>query len=131
MNTLLLKKFNRWPSTAVIDKFVEGFQNMYRISNVVEAFDGSHISIITSRLHAADYYNCKGFHPILLQDMISSKCIFWDFDIGWAGSMHDPNLWGGVMMFRRRNDHVLHGESMVNVNEYEDDVYDEEPSRDQ
>ena len=26
--------------------------------------------------------------------MVSSKYIFWDFDIGWAGSMHDANLWG-------------------------------------
>ena len=25
---------------------------------------------------------------------MSAKCLFWDFDIGWAGSMHDANLWG-------------------------------------
>ena len=25
---------------------------------------------------------------------MSSKCLFWDFDIGWAGSLHDANMWG-------------------------------------
>lgn len=22
--------------------------------------------------------------------------LFWDFDIGWTGSMHDANLWGMI-----------------------------------
>ena len=56
--------------------------------------DGSHIPIVAPRLHAPDYYNRKRFHSILLQGVVSAKCLFWDFDIGWAGSMHDANLWG-------------------------------------
>ena len=24
---------------------------------------------------------------------MSAKCLFWDFDIGWAGLIHDANLW--------------------------------------
>lgn len=91
VNTLMLKKFIRWPSTAVMNKFAEEFQNLHIISYVVGAIDGSHIPIIASRLHAADYYNYKGFHSILLHDVVSNKCFFGDFDIGWAGSMHDAN----------------------------------------
>lgn len=93
MKSVLLKKFIRWPSSAVMEKFAQEFQNLHQIPYVVGAVDGSHIPIIAPRLHAADYYNRKGFHSILLQGVVSSKCLFWDYDIGWAGSMHDANLW--------------------------------------
>ena len=58
------------------------------------AVDDSHIPIIAPRLHAADYYNRKGFYSILLQGVVSAKCLFWDSGIGWADLMHDANLWG-------------------------------------
>ena len=77
-----------------MDKFVRDFENIYEIPYVVGAVDGSHIPIVVPRLHAGDYYNRKSFHSILLQGVVSSKCFFWDFDIGWVGSMHDANLWG-------------------------------------
>ena len=94
VRTLLLKKYIRWPSTTTMDKFAREFESIHQIPYVVGAVDGSHIPIVAPRLHAADYYNRKGFHSILLQGVVSSKCLFWDFDIGWAGSMHDANLWG-------------------------------------
>ena len=79
-----------------MDKYVHEFQDLHQIPYVVEAVDGSHISIVAPRLHAPDYYNRKWFHSILLQGMVSAKCLFWDFDIGWAGSMHDANLWARI-----------------------------------
>ena len=92
MKSLLLKKFIRWPSANIMDKFVTEFQNLHNIPYAVGAVDSSHIPIFVPRLHAAEYYNRKGFHSILLQSVVSSKCLLWDFDIGWAGSMHDVNL---------------------------------------
>ena len=94
IKSVLLKKFIRWPSTATMEKYASEFENLHGIPNVVGAVDGSHIPIVAPRFHAADYYNRKGFHSILLQGVVSSKCLFWDFDIGWAGSLHDANLWG-------------------------------------
>ena len=91
---LLLKKYIRWPSTTIMAKFAQEFEDIHGIPYVVGAVDGSHIPIVAPRLHAGDYYNRKGFHSILLQAVVSSKCLFWDYDIGWAGSMHDANLWG-------------------------------------
>ena len=93
VKSMLLRKFIWWPSTAVMDKFADEFSAIHQIPYVVGVVDGSHIPIIAPRLHAADYYNRKGFHSILLQGVVSSKCLFWDFDIGWAGSMHNANLW--------------------------------------
>ena len=75
-------------------RYAQEFQDLHQIPYVVGAVDGSHIPIVAPRLHAPDYYNRKGFHSVLLQSVVSAKCLFWDFDIGWAGSMHDANLWG-------------------------------------
>lgn len=71
----MLKKFIKWPSTTVMDKFAEEFQNLHHISYVVGAVDGSHMPIIAPWLHAADYNNRKGFYSILLQGVDSSKCL--------------------------------------------------------
>jgi hypothetical protein len=90
---LILKKYIRWPSTTTMDKFARKFENIHWIPY---GWCGGRFTHTNRRtwLHAADYYNCKWFHSILLQGVVSSKCMFWDFDIGWAGSMHDANLWG-------------------------------------
>jgi hypothetical protein len=45
------------------------FESLYRISYILGAIDGSHISIIAPS--------------------IDSQCTFWDYDFGWAGSIHD------------------------------------------
>ena len=93
IKNILLKEFIRWPSPADLERFAHEFQNLHQIPYVVGAVDGSHIPIVAPRLHAADYFNRKGFHSVLLQGVVSSNCLFWSFDIGWAGSMHDANLW--------------------------------------
>ena len=66
IKSVLLKKFIRWPSTATMEKYASEFENLHGIPNVVGAVDGSHIPIVAPRFHAADYYNRKGFHSILL-----------------------------------------------------------------
>ena len=45
----------------VMDKFADEFMGIHQIPYVVGAVDGSHIPIVAPRLHAADYYNRKGF----------------------------------------------------------------------
>lgn len=60
---------------------------------VVGVVNGSHILIVAPRLYIPDYYNQKGLHSILLQSVLSNKCLFWDFDIYWAWSMHNAILW--------------------------------------
>ncbi|MCO5602746.1 hypothetical protein L7F22_056884, partial [Adiantum nelumboides] len=36
-----------------------------------------------------DYFNCKGFHSIFLQLTIATNCSIWNYDVEWAGSVHD------------------------------------------
>ena len=89
---IFLRKFINWSFPFTMEKYAQEFQDLHQIPYVVGVVDGSHISIVAPRLHAPDYYNRKGFHSIFLQGEVSAKCLFWDFDIGWAGSMHDANL---------------------------------------
>ena len=88
-----LAKFISWPSPSIMERYAQEFEDLHDIPYVVGVVDGSHIPIVAPRLHAPDYYNRKGFHSILLQGVVSARCLFWDFDIGWACSMHDANLW--------------------------------------
>jgi len=76
VKSILLRKFLRWPSPTVMEKFAQEFQDIHSIPYVITDVDGFHILIVAPRLHAADYYNRKGFHSILLQGVISSKCFF-------------------------------------------------------
>lgn len=65
-----------------MDEYAHEFQDLYQILYVVGAVDGSYIPIVVPRLHAPDYYNRKEFHSIILQGVVSAKCLFWNFNIG-------------------------------------------------
>ena len=84
--------FIRWPSPSQMLAISENFEALHGIPYVVGAIDGSHIPIIAPEQHAADYYCRKGFHSVLLQAVVDHSCCFWDYDIGWCGSIHDYNL---------------------------------------
>ncbi|MCO5596048.1 hypothetical protein L7F22_050105 [Adiantum nelumboides] len=79
----------RWPSSTRMLQMAEEFQEIRGIPNVIGAIDGSHIPIIAPMENAVDYFNRKGFHSILLQLTVDSNCMVWDYDVGWAGSIHD------------------------------------------
>ncbi|HYP42886.1 MAG TPA: transposase family protein [Candidatus Nitrosocosmicus sp.] len=65
------------------------FEEVQGISYVIGAVDGSHIPIIAPKIDPASYYCRKGFYSALLQGVVNSKCLFWDYDFGWAVSNHD------------------------------------------
>ena len=62
---------------------------MRGIPYIIGVVDGSHVLIIASKVDPASYYCRKKFYSTLLQGVVDSKCLFWDFDLGWAGSNHD------------------------------------------
>lgn len=49
----------------MMKKYAKDFEALHGILFVIGAIDGMHIPIIAPRLHAADYYNRKGFQSIL------------------------------------------------------------------
>jgi hypothetical protein len=68
LDSVLKREFVRWPSMSRMKEIAKDFESLHHILDVVGAVDGSHIPIIAPQLHAADYYNRKGFHFVLLHD---------------------------------------------------------------
>ena len=65
------------------------FEEVRGIPYIIGAVDGSHIPIIAPEVDPGFYYCRKGFYSALLQGIVDCKCLFWDYDFGWAGSNHD------------------------------------------
>ena len=79
--------FIRWPSSSRFKDISQRFEALHEIPYIVGAIDGSHIPIIAPAQHAPDYYCRKSFHSVLLQGIVDSSCCFWDYDVGWCGSI--------------------------------------------
>jgi hypothetical protein len=91
----------RPPSTEEhLQKLADDFQKIRGILGVIGAIDGSHIPVSKPKEWAPDYYNRKGFYSVLLQGVVDAQSKFWDYDIGWAGSLHDYNLFKRTDVFR-------------------------------
>ena len=56
------------------------------------AIDGSHIPIIAPQQFHMDFFNCKGWHSIILQCVVDGKYCFMDITVGWPGSVHDVRV---------------------------------------
>jgi len=85
----LQKKFVKFPNEFKLQKLARDFEALHDIPYVVGAIDGSHILILAPVVGGEDYYCRKSFHSALLQGIVDTNCIFWDYEFGWAGSMHD------------------------------------------
>ena len=52
-------------------------------------FGASYISSIAPKVDPKSYYCFKGFYSTFIQGIVDAKCMFWSFDYGWIGSIHD------------------------------------------
>ena len=43
-------------------------------------------------IEGENYYCRKSFHSVLLQGIVDTKCVFWNYEFEWAGNMHDWTL---------------------------------------
>ncbi|MCO5594440.1 hypothetical protein L7F22_048470 [Adiantum nelumboides] len=82
----------RWLDAGRMEEIASSFEALRDNPFVIGAVDGSHIPIIAPKESPADFYNCKGYHLILLQMIVMADCRVWDYAIGWAGSIHDTVL---------------------------------------
>jgi hypothetical protein len=73
-----------------IEIISQEFEKLHGIPYIMGAIDGSYIPIVAPHQYEAQPYYCrKGFHAVILQEVVDAKCQFWDYDFGWAGSCHD------------------------------------------
>ena len=85
----LQKKFVTFPNEYKFRELAKDFEALHGIPYVVGVIDGSHIPILAPINGGEDYYCQKSFHSTLLQGIVDTNCVFWDYEFGWAKSMHD------------------------------------------
>jgi hypothetical protein len=112
-----VEKNIKWPSSTMVKMHANEVLSFHNIPYIVcTIYQLAPIPIIT-QLHAANYYNKKRFHSIILQGIIvANQCIFWDFDTKWVSSMHDANMWAHTTILincdaRRFTSYVLVGDA--------------------
>ena len=77
------------PSESQFRVLAKEFEALHGIPYVVGAIDGSHIPVLAPIYGGEDYYCRKSFHSAILQGIVDVHCKFWDYEFGWAGSLHD------------------------------------------
>ncbi len=80
------------PSVIPKDKIKEiivDFKTLHEIPYILVAIDGSHVPIVEPKVDPKSCYFLKGFYFTLIQGIANAKCSFWDYDYGWARSIHD------------------------------------------
>jgi hypothetical protein len=85
----LQKIFIQTPNENRLGILAKDFERLHNIPYIIGAIDSSHILVLARVIGGEDYYYCKSFHSALLQGIVNTNCIFWDYEFGWAGSLHD------------------------------------------
>jgi hypothetical protein len=85
----LQKIFIQIPNENRLRVLAKEFEKLHNIPYIIGAIDGSHIPVLAPVIGGEDYYCRKSFHSALLQGIVDTNCIFWDYEFGWAGSLHD------------------------------------------
>ena len=93
----------RWPSSdEEIQKIKQDFLDRGYIENVVGAIDGTHIPILIPEDDHMDFLNRKSYHSLVFQAIaIGTNLKFIDLYGGWAGSVHDAQVFQNSSIFRK------------------------------
>lgn len=101
MSTTMMAMAVRWPTRAQALDMNADFRKLHGIPGIMGAIVGSFIPIDTPRANPEHYYCRKQLHAVLLQAIFSSTGYIWDFHCGWAGSLHNYNLFYKTPASRR------------------------------
>ena len=85
----LLQPYVRYPGDQTLTQIIHCFDAKSGFPQVAGAIDGTHIPIIRPQENATDYFNCKGYHSLVMQPVVDFQCEFTDVYIGWPGRVHD------------------------------------------
>ena len=98
---VLLPKHLSFPSGDALRAVISGFQENHKFPQCVGAVDGCHIPIVSPPDCAADYYNRKGFHSVLLQGTVNHFGLFTDIYVGRPGRVHDARVFSNSILFKK------------------------------
>jgi hypothetical protein len=115
-----LRVLVQFPSESQFKILASQFEALYGIPYIVAAIDGSHIPVLAPVIGGEDYYCWKSFHLAILQGIVDVNCKFWDFEFGWAGSLHNWSIFqvtkvGKAFMERKYMPYKLIGDATYPV----------------
>ncbi|XP_034019547.1 protein ANTAGONIST OF LIKE HETEROCHROMATIN PROTEIN 1-like [Thalassophryne amazonica] len=87
--TLLVPEEICFPGEEKLREMAAYFENRWGLPQCVGAIDGSHIA---PQEYHCDYFNCKGWHSVILQGVVDGKRLFWNVFTGLPGSLHDAKV---------------------------------------
>ena len=100
---VLLPRYIQVPTGDELN-IVEGFKNELGFPHWAGVVDGP---IISPEECPADYYNRKGFHSIIMQEMVDNLGCFVDVYIGWPGRVHSARVLVNSSLYKRGQDGTL------------------------
>ena len=103
----LLSKYIKIPQGNDAMNIVRGFEEKWGFPQCFGAVDGSHIPILPSHDSPTDYYNCKGYHSIVLQALVNHQYHFMNVYVGWPGSVHDARIFSNSEVFAKGTSKTL------------------------
>lgn len=86
---------------------IKGFEDNLGFPQCVGVVDGTHIPVMSPVECPADYYNCKGFHSIIMQGTVNHLGHFIDIYLGWPGGVHDAKVFVNSTLYKRGQDGTL------------------------
>lgn len=104
---VLLPKYIAMPKGNALKNVIEGFRRDYGFPQCVGAVDGTHIPVVSPEECAADYYNRKGWHSVLMQGTVDNLGRFVDIYVGWPGRVHDARVFANSSLYKRGQDNTL------------------------
>ena len=75
--------------------------------------DGSHILVLAPIYGGENYYCRKSFHSAILQGIVDVHYKFWDYEFGWAGSLHDRVVFQVIKIGRACMERRLHPYKLI------------------
>ena len=78
----LLPRYIKVPTGDSLKEVINGFEHKWGFPQCAGAVDGTHIAIMSPCDFPADYFNCKGWHSIIIQGMVDHLYRFTDIYIG-------------------------------------------------
>ena len=96
-----LPKYVRFPSEEGLREVLDGFKHKLGFPQCAGAVDGTHIPIISPKDFPADYYKCKRWHSILMQETVNHLGQFTDVYTGWPGRMHDVRVFANSTLYQK------------------------------
>lgn len=103
---ILTHKYVHVPQGTSLREILDGFEAR-GFPQTVGAIDGTHIPIQRPQHSAADYYNRKGFHSILMQGLVDFRGLFMDVNIGWPGKVHDARVFANSSCYKKASNDTL------------------------